>query len=544
MASSLLSTRSVFAIALGATLGVAAPAHAGGDGRLLIIYDGAFQAQVQAYRDWKVANDPGLDAVDLVDAATTGAAPIDAGDIGAYVDSYAAAHADFAYLLLVGDETTVPPTMEPDATNPPATIPSDDAYADLDGDDLPDVAVGRIIPYGPATLQFVRATNLGNQFAKIEAQHQRAITDPVYDKLLLAVDFVDDVVAAKATVGSVQYVASGVATAGAAGNAYKIKYALKAGTVLNVVTDAAARTITVNLGTYPGGGSSSTAVAVATAINSHAVARTWVTATPTPGYELVIQPAIGWVSLAGGVSADGAPDLPLVEGAEQAALHLEGMLKTVTRAFRSTALTDSGAVLVGGAVPTYIDTTATRRIVDTYPELAYTGGFDWAADTGTVTGAIGGGVETVVYMGHGGAAAWAAPHLGVTDVAGLTNTVHPVVFNFACSTGNYVGNDSLAEALLQSPYAGASAVFAATSPVSSAGGLRLEDYVDGLVDSIDDSYQLDVSHTGQDLHRIGDRLVYLKTFLAARAAGIRGLHDHLHQFTLFGDPSMRYRPFQ
>jgi hypothetical protein len=534
----------VFSAVLGSCLAISSVASAGGDGRFLVIFDGTFRDQVEDYRDWKIANDPGLDAIDLIDVAATGAAPIDAADIDGFITAHATLHPDLKYVLLVGDETTVPPKYEIDATKPEKTIPSDHDYANLDADDDPELAIGRIVPFGSSVVLSQRKANLANQFAKIQTQHQVMPSDPLYDKMLMALPFLDDVVAATATVGAVVYAADGTTTAGAAGNAYKIKYVLAANGLLHITTSATAESITVHLGTYPGGGSSSTANAVANAINSHAVASTWVSAVPVPGLEMTAQPAIGWVQLAGGADADGIPNTSILESGESAVLHLEDMNKTVVRAYRATSVDETGAIEPGGVAPEYADSDGTVTIAAFSPAIEYNAnGFDWSADATDIADALDDGVRTVVYMGHGNPSSWATPHFDIDDAGALDNTVHPVVFNFACSTGNYVGNDSLAEALMQNPYGGASAMFSASSPVIGAAGLGLGDYMDGLLDSVDDDHDARMSHAGEDLHRIGDRLVYMKRFIVANFTG-GNVHDHVHQFTLFGDPTMRYNPFK
>lgn len=542
-----LGSRAAFAATLCAGLALSARAHAGGDGRLLVIYDGTFQSEVQAYVDWKRANDPGLDAVAMVDVAATGTAPIDATDIDAYIESYASSHADLAYVLLVGDEDSVPPTWEPDATNAAQTIASDYPYSNLDADDEPELAVGRIVPQGPEYWSWAREWNLEDQFAKIEAQHQVPITAAVYDKILGASDFIDDVVPAEATVGSVTFKATGATTAGAAGNGFRIKYFLPPTTGgLSVITVTANRTIQVNLARASVGGGVSTAQDVADAINASALASTLVTATPVAGQETAIQGPTGWIALAGGEDADGAPWTSLSEATELAMLHLEDMGKTVTRAYNATSVDATGSVLPGGVAPTYIDAAATVRIRDLNPAIAYAaGGFDWSANAADVSAAFTAGVGTVVYLGHGSPAGWASPHFAAVDADALINSDYPVVFNFACSTGEYPDKNSLAEALLQNPDGGASAIFSSTSVVVG-GGVQLADYMDGVIDSIDDDYDTAISHTGEDLHRIGDRLVYLKKFIIARydRTNHDNLHDHLYQFTLFGDPTMRYNPFK
>jgi hypothetical protein len=547
MSNSRLGSRVAFAGALCAGLALTSSAYAGGDGRLLVIYDGTFQDEVQAYVDWKVANDPGLDGVAMVDVATTGTAPIDATDIDAYIDSYVSSHADLAYVLLVGDELSVPPTWEPDATNPGNTIASDYPYSNLDADDEPELAVGRIIPKGPGYWAPYRHWNLEDQFAKIEAQHQVAVASAVYDEFVGAADFVDSVNDAEATVGTVTFKANGVTTAGAAGNGYRIRYYLPSTTGAgSLITNTFTRTIQVNLARTSSGAIATTADDVVAAISASPLASSLVTATAVAGQGTAIQPPTAWVSLTGGADSDGAPGTSLVEATELAMLHLEDLGKNVTRAYNATSIDANGNVLPGGVAPTYIDEDSTVRIADLNPAIAYTpGGFDWSADAADVSAAFAAGVETVVYMGHGSFSGWVSPHFATDDADALINTNYPVVFNFACSTGDYAGHDSLAEALLQNSAGGASAMFSSTSVVV-AGGIQLADYMDGLIDSIDDDYEPAISHAGEDLHRLGDRLVYLKKFIIARydRTNENNLHDHLYQFTLFGDPSMRYRPVQ
>lgn len=549
---SILRLRSlvVFAAALGASLALPSSAHAGGDGRLLIIYDGTFYEQVEDFMDWKLANDPGLDGIEMVDVGKTGVAPIDANDIDAFIESYAARHSDLGYVLLVGDENTVPPTWEPDATDPSTLIASDYTYANLDADDEPELAVGRIIPRGAPIPGPVfgggidRKLNLAKQFAKIEAQHQLSTTSPVYSRILGAADYIDDIIDAKATVGNLMIKATGTTTAGAAGNAYRVRYQQAMEPGLTVFTDAAAKTIQVNLGLFPF--SMFTAEDVAAAINADATASAWVTATAIAGQETVVQTETrAWVHLTGGEDADGAPSTSLFESIENSLLSLEdNQGATVTRAYNATSVDDAGNLLPGGVAPTYIDARSSVLLTAVNSALAYTpGGSVWSAGPTQVSAAFAAGVETVVYMGHGSPHGWASPHFDLSDANALTNTYYPVVFNFACSTGDYAGKDSLAEALLQNPTGGASAVFSATT-LSSSGGIQLEDYITGLLESIDrDS---DTSVASQKLHRIGDRVVYLKKFIIANydSPNHNNLHDHLHQFTLFGDPTMRYRPFK
>ncbi|MBI2418771.1 MAG: T9SS type A sorting domain-containing protein [Ignavibacteriales bacterium] len=61
-----------------------------------------------------------------------------------------------------------------------------------------------------------------------------------------------------------------------------------------------------------------------------------------------------------------------------------------------------------------------------------------------------------IYSGHGSTTSWAdGPVFSQSDVRGLTNTVFPFVYSFACITGSYQSSECFAETWIRIPKAGA-----------------------------------------------------------------------------------------
>ncbi len=106
------------------------PIEEGTPGRMLIISYGDFIDEMQAFVDWK--NQKGI-ATEIVDVATIG----NSAAIKTYVQDYYNNHADFSYLLLVGDNAQVPASST-------SAGDSDNNYGYLAGNDHRiDIFVGR-----------------------------------------------------------------------------------------------------------------------------------------------------------------------------------------------------------------------------------------------------------------------------------------------------------------------------------------------------------------------------------------------------------------
>ncbi len=71
---------------------------------------------------------------------------------------------------------------------------------------------------------------------------------------------------------------------------------------------------------------------------------------------------------------------------------------------------------------------------------------DDGATTMQVLTAVNAGAALVTYSGHGGVTSWAdGPVVDQNDVRGLVNTAYPIVFSFACVTGDYSYAEAFSE---------------------------------------------------------------------------------------------------
>ena len=92
--------------------------------------------------------------------------------------------------------------------------------------------------------------------------------------------------------------------------------------------------------------------------------------------------------------------------------------------------------------------------------------YTFGATPTQVRNALNNGCVLEVYSGHGDITYWAdGPRFAQYDVNRLTNAIYPVVFSFACLTGQYSYNECFAETWLRASAKGAAAVLA--SSVSS-----------------------------------------------------------------------------
>lgn len=155
---------------------------------------------------------------------------------------------------------------------------------------------------------------------------------------------------------------------------------------------------------------------------------------------------------------------------------------------------------------------------------------------GPTAGDLDAGVGLVAYRGHGSTNAWTWWNLGGTDfnksdVLGLTNTVLPVMWSFACTNANIAYDssqaDCLAETWLESEGAGAVAAYAATRTTSTKVN-HLHDWL---------AFQM-LYNYGITTH--GETLDVAETLLSIFHPG----HHNPWAYLLLGDPTMTVRTDQ
>lgn len=147
----------------------------------------------------------------------------------------------------------------------------------------------------------------------------------------------------------------------------------------------------------------------------------------------------------------------------------------------------------------------------------------------TIVGYFNTGEFLVNYFGHGAVDVWSSkPLLLTNDVAGLTNSVYPVVSMMTCANGAFHSTQvrCLAEWFLGGTVHGASACVAASGLASLNAG---EPFMDGFYSTL----------LGERRRRIGDALLPAYSALAT-ALGVSS--TELQFFELFGDPAMIVNP--
>jgi hypothetical protein len=136
----------------------------------------------------------------------------------------------------------------------------------------------------------------------------------------------------------------------------------------------------------------------------------------------------------------------------------------------------------------------------------------------------------IAYFGHGSVNMWGKDRLFTTaDVASLSNHAHlPVVLNMTCLNGLFTHPqvESMAEALLWQPQAGAVAVLAPTSLTLPTDQSFLST---PLVQALQD--QAGVT--------LGEALLQARRQVPLHDPGTR---DVMETFLLFGDPALNVRP--
>ena len=138
------------------------------------------------------------------------------------------------------------------------------------------------------------------------------------------------------------------------------------------------------------------------------------------------------------------------------------------------------------------------------------------------------GTKLVAYFGHGSLELWGSDHLlQASDVSDMKNgAAFPIVLNLTCLTGYFIHpqKESLAEALLLQPGAGAVAVLAPSSLTLAADQSRLSlPLMDGLL-----------HHPEWTL---GDALLQARRQIPQ---DIPGLEEVMLTFQWFGDPALRW----
>jgi hypothetical protein len=202
--------------------------------------------------------------------------------------------------------------------------------------------------------------------------------------------------------------------------------------------------------------------------------------------------------------------------------------------------------------PPYLGDTTPRYFGDSTAlpeELNPDNGFSWSGGTQDIISAINEGRAFVFHIDHGYTGGWVDPALSQSNVASLSNTFPPVVFDMDCSSGNFEAT-CFAEIVLKPATAGAIGVFGWTRMSNTA-------YYRSLLEGI--LYALwpgSFPQFGNDSvnHRLGDVLNYSKIYMAQQKAGTNPQTDdyknavnHVRLYHLMGDPMLEpwtLHPFQ
>lgn len=248
-----------------------------------------------------------------------------------------------------------------------------------------------------------------------------------------------------------------------------------------------------------------------------------------------------WVSLDGWYAAvnesDSIPDIPLgrlpvLSGDELKAVidkivSLEGM--PANNSFRTNALMVSDI----DELPAYDFSGASDRLASSRFDTAGFKTFDIYGDHVNAHSNVIQGINSnkfiVNYFGHGDHVQWASNVLfRVSDVAGLTNSVFPVVSMMTCLNGSFQGSRDrcLVSSFLAATNHGASACVAASGLASL---LAAEPFMDGFYKTM----------LGDRCRRIGDSLLPAYSAMSTNT-GFNA--SELQFFELFGDPAMIINP--
>lgn len=157
----------------------------------------------------------------------------------------------------------------------------------------------------------------------------------------------------------------------------------------------------------------------------------------------------------------------------------------------------------------------------------------WNRDHNNISSAVNNGILSVLYRGHGNRNGWAGYTGNLYNkqhIATLSNdSLQPVIFSIACSTGRPGADDSFAEAFLKAPGGGCSAVIAATDDSYT---LHNNHFADGMFDAI-----WPQNSSENPTYEIG-RIMQMGLSVADHYYDFEGQYQR-QIYHCFGDPSMK-----
>ncbi len=146
-----------------------------------------------------------------------------------------------------------------------------------------------------------------------------------------------------------------------------------------------------------------------------------------------------------------------------------------------------------------------------------------------VTADIEGGLNYLIYSGHGSNTYWAdGPAYYAEDVTALTNTAYPFVASHACLTGSYQDDECFSETWVRDDH-GAVVMWAATTYTQwDEDDILQRRYFDGMFDT----------SLARNYHTIGEFSIYGMTKLYENYAGGGNTQEYYEKYNIMGDASI------